>query len=129
MASYAEWIEAFVSSQPSRFVRGKCDTATAKMVAAFPELRRVAGFVYCTWGREQHWWCVAPDGSIIDPTASQYVAILEYEELDLDDPEVCRTIPTGVCMDCGGDTYEGRTFCSDQCESATLAYLNSPGGW
>ena len=79
-------------------------------------------------GREQHWWCVAPDDSIVDPTLEQYAAVMLYAELDLDDPEVRRGIPTGVCMDCGGDVYEGATFCSDACEASTRAYLNSPGG-
>jgi hypothetical protein len=125
--TYAEWIEAYVASQPDRFVRGKCDEATRAMVAAFPELRRAAGFVYCRWGRDQHWWCVAPDGAIVDPTVEQFGAVFRYEELDLNDPESVKRIPTGVCADCGGDTYEGKYFCSDECERATTAYLNSGG--
>lgn len=121
---YAAWIETFVAAQPDRFVRGKCDEATAAMVEVFPELRRVAGFAHCTWGRDQHWWCVAPDGAIIDPTAAQFAAVFAYEEIDLDDPEAQRGIPTGRCMDCGGDVYVGAVFCSEACERATRAYLN-----
>ncbi len=126
--SYAAWIEAYVSAQPDRFVRGKCAEATAAMIEAFPELRRAMGFAHCTWGRDQHWWCVAPDGSIVDPTIEQFLSVCSYEEIDPNDPEALRGVPTGVCMDCGGDVYEGKTFCSEACERATLAYLNGDRG-
>lgn len=122
--TYADWIESYVAAQPNRFVRGKCDEATKAMVEAFPELRRAGGFVYCDWGRDQHWWCVAPSGEIVDPTAEQFSSIFEYEELDLNDPEAVKRIPTGVCADCGGPVYEGKYFCGTACESATIAYLN-----
>lgn len=125
-AEYAAWIEAFVSAQPNRFVRGKCAEATLAMIEAFPELRRAAGFVHCTWGRDQHFWCVTPDGTVVDPTAEQFRAVFEYEELDLDDPETQRRIPTGRCLDCGDDVYEGKSFCSEACEASTRAYLNGP---
>ena len=122
--AYRAWIDAYVASQPNGFVRGKCDKATQMMVEAFPELRRVAGFAHVSWGRDQHWWCVAPDGTIVDPTASQFQGgLADYEELDLDKDQ--DRIPTGVCMDCGDDTYGGKTFCSDICERATLNYLNT----
>lgn len=121
---YQAWIEAYVASQPNGFIRGKCDDATTLMCQEFPELRRAAGFAHVTWGREQHWWCVTSEGDIIDPTVSQYPGhMVDYEELDLEKDQ--ERIPTGVCMDCGDDTYGGKTFCSDRCERATLRYLNS----
>lgn len=124
--TYEEWIENYVSRQPERFVRGKCKDACSEMRLQFPELRAAAGFVYCTWGRDQHWWCVTPDGTVVDPTKEQFQRVFMYEELDLLDPNDRARVPTGVCMDCGGDVYESKTFCSDQCESDYMAYLNNP---
>lgn len=128
--TYAEWIESYVARQKNRFVRGKCAEATTEMVAAFPELRRAAGFAHVTWGRDQHWWCVAPDGTIVDPTKEQFEfgVVLQYEELDLDDPETRSRVPTGVCPNCGDECYNGDSLCSKKCEVSYLAYLNSELG-
>lgn len=127
MSAYAEWIEAYVARRPSRFVRGLCGIATAEMVAAFPELRRACGFVQVLHGNgereEQHWWCVAPDGTVVDPTREQFLAVFSYEEIDPAKPH--RRIPTGRCMDCGGDTFDGDTFCSKECELATEEYYRT----
>jgi hypothetical protein len=123
---YLAWIEEYVSKQPSRFVRGKCDAATKEMVAAFPELRRACGFVYCAWGRDEHWWCVDPAGAIVDPTAEQFHLLSEYEELDLTKEEDVARIPTGKCMNCGGPCYGGRgSACSDECEAELIADMQS----
>lgn len=123
--AYAAWIEQYVAAQPERFVRGKCANATSAMVAAHPELRRACGFVYVQWGRDEHWWCVAPDGAVVDPTAEQFGAygVLQYEELDLSDPATRARVPTGRCMDCGEPVYQWATFCDEACERATRAYL------
>lgn len=126
---YAVWIDAFVH-RFNNFVRGRCDQATIEMVATFPELRRVAGFAhwFASNGRpirDQHWWCVAPDGTVVDPTFAQFLPPVRYEELDLNDPDTEARIPTGVCMNCGEDAYEGRYHCSDECEEVTLAEFNS----
>ncbi len=126
-SEYEAWIEAYVASIPQRYIRGKCREATNKMVASFPELRQAAGFVHITWGREQHFWCVTPDGEIVDPTLEQFQGqLLSYEELDLNDPKTRKKVPTGRCMDCGDDVYEGRTFCNIECENATRVYLGMP---
>lgn len=129
--TYAEWIEGYVSAQPNRFVRGKCAEATEAMLKVFPELRRVCGFVLTHWGEDQHWWCVAPDGSIVDPTKAQFPWVANYEEVDPSAPH--RPIPTGACMDCGGPAFNGDTFCSKECERATCRGMGlrevSPGAW
>lgn len=119
--TYAEWIAAYVA-QHDDFVRGKCSQATKEMVEVFPELRRACGFAHVSWGSDQHWWCVAPNGSVVDPTAGQFRGAIRYEELDPNDPTTRRRVPTGVCMDCGGDVFNGDTFCSPECEAATTAY-------
>jgi hypothetical protein len=124
--TYAEWTKEYVAKHKG-FVRGKCRDATNKMVKAFPELRQVCGFVYCDWGREQHFWCVAPDGRVIDPTKSQYRAVFDYEELDLNKASDRARIPTGVCMNCGDDVYAGDQTCSDHCyDEIALEYNMLP---
>lgn len=126
--AYRAWIEAYVASQPRSYVRGKCAAATLAMVEAFPELKRQCGFVHVDWGREQHWWCVAPDGSIVDPTVSQYPFgyAFEYEPLDLSNPADVARIPTGKCANCGGHIYNhfDSTVCSDECHREYCAYLS-----
>ncbi len=120
---HEKWIENYVSRQPSRFVRGKCDEATAEMRAAFPELRRVAGLAYwvAPHGKsiiDQHWWLVDEQGAIVDPTVEQFGgAAVTYEPIDLSDPAQAAKVPNGKCMECGGYVFGARTtFCSGACE-------------
>lgn len=120
-AKYAEWIESYVTCIPNRFVRGKCAEATRKMVEEFPELRRACGFVFAPWGEDQHWWCVAPDGSVVDPTREQFPWVGGYEEVDPANPH--RPIPTGRCMECGNSAYGGETFCDKECETTFCASM------
>lgn len=125
---YHEWIESYVSRQPEGFVRGKCLQACSEMRLQFPELRLAAGFAHVTWGREEHWWCVAPDGSVVDPTKSQFQfgMVLRYEELDLNDPKTRDLVPVGKCMNCGDETYTSSLaacMCSDSCAKSFEAYL------
>ena len=51
-----------------------------------PSLRLVRGFYHCPlWGKQNHWWCVRSDGTIVDPTVKQFPtagAGAEYEEFD-----------------------------------------------
>lgn len=132
--AHTEWIRSYVARTP--FVRGKCATATTEMVAAFPELRRVGGLVEVEWPgatrpvrKEQHWWCVAPDGEIIDPTVSQFAIPPfsdDYEELDLTSEEARARVPTGRCVSCGEDAFGGEVTCSDECAAAYVRYMNEP---
>ncbi|HNV67896.1 MAG TPA: hypothetical protein PKN60_12325, partial [Bacteroidales bacterium] len=54
--------------------RGKCKEMSEAAVLEDPTLRLVRGHYWCPlWDRnEQHWWCVKPDGTIVDPTARQF---------------------------------------------------------
>jgi hypothetical protein len=136
MHRYHDWIEAYLSKQPHYdgwpSLYGCCTTATKQMVEAFPELRRVAGFA----NHREHFWCVAPDGEVIDPTVKQFFRSetemrefpVEYREFQPGDE-----VRVGKCMNCGDPIYAQverlddpkahRSVCSDECESALIAAL------
>jgi hypothetical protein len=122
---YAAWIAANVTANGGGTGYGQCEQATKDMAAAFPELRRVRGHYYdLRWGERAHWWLVAPDGSIVDPTAAQFPSAGNghYEEWD-----ETRAEPTGQCMTCGGYCYGGDNFCSEDCEDEGIAYYQRQG--
>lgn len=110
--TYQEWIDDFVRRFTGRTV-GLCSSATQKMQSAFPELRRARGHVMTLAGYwRTHWWCVAEDGRIVDPTKCQFAelgGVVEY--LEHEGPE-----PLGRCMGCGEYCYDDPTFCSEACE-------------
>jgi hypothetical protein len=133
--TYAEWIEDY-KTRIGDAILGTCQKAVDEMAAVFPELTKVSGHVYCPhpWGKRAHWWCTDPDGNIVDPTASQFPGIFEYE------PWVPGTeVRVGKCMNCGEDIWQavesleeaekvsGQCICSDACEREYRAYLNNPG--
>ncbi len=97
---------------------GRCAEYTAAFAEAFPELKRVRGFVTLRSGlRRSHWWLVDSAGKIVDPTASQFdteyfwhAGIAFYEPLNEANPE-----PTGMCSNCAGLVYDGGTCCSEKC--------------
>lgn len=102
-------------------VRGACLEATEAMKMHFPELRRVRGFVTLMDGSEHaHWWLVAPDGEIVDPTRAQFdPAIALYDPLDESKPE-----PVGKCANCGELAYDEKLIpvCSEKCGIEYAAY-------
>jgi hypothetical protein len=103
-------------SNYSRY-RGKCKEMSEALVAENPVLRLVRGHYWePMWNRDEpHWWCVNPDGEIIDPTRLQFPSggIAEfYTEFD----------GTCECANCGKEFNEqdGRfdsnyAFCSSSC--------------
>ncbi len=125
--TYDEWIADFVSKR--RVIRGACGHAVNEMVEAFPELERVAGWVTFSGGCSEHFWCVAPDGSIVDPTASQFYGKLRYVAFQPGDK-----VRVGRCMNCGdgiyaqverlGDRSDARSVCSPECAGALEADLS-----
>jgi hypothetical protein len=127
--AYTTWISCEVEGDGY----GKCKEVCEAMRQVFPELELRFGFFHAAapWGRRQHYWLRAPGGQIVDPTARQHpsgVLLPEtdagYEDLaDASPEELARKIPTGVCMDCGGEVYGGDTFCNESCEAATASYL------
>ena len=123
--AYNMWVNA---NYPNAHSAGRqCSEATQKMVNVFTELKRVRGLAHVEEPdglpptRTPHWWCIAPDGSIVDPTAHQYpTKILEYEEAD-----ESKGSPTGKCPNCGGLCYKNEYFCSKKCNKEYLDYLNN----
>lgn len=114
--NYAEWI-----AQNCSDTFGKCHELCLKMQAVYPELKLARGFYECPiWGAREHWWLVAVDGTIIDPTADQFPSrgIGEYRELGEDYVE-----PIGRCLECGEYVFPPRmdTFCCDEHEAAFAA--------
>lgn len=113
---YDAWIRTHVPEDPT----GMCSDVTKQMIIEFPELRRVRGHV--RWPGETrpwpHWWCIAPDGCIVDPTAAQFPPQMIYMAHDEREPE-----PTGKCPECGDYTYHSNTFCSDDHYRAYMASL------
>lgn len=108
---YRAWIDFHYPTLES--ARHSCQAATEKMVKEFTELTRVRGWVN---GRP-HWWCKAPDDSIVDPTALQFGdSALDYKEFR----EGIDQEPIGKCMSCGDFcwvSHEGATTyaCSKEC--------------
>ena len=97
--TYHEWIQGWLSRHKAY---GHCREAVRALVASFPELKAVPGHVECPipWRRRAHWWAVAPDGTVVDPTASQFPVIYGYEPF-VPGSEVY----TGPCYWCGCDIY------------------------
>lgn len=73
---YATWISDWLSKNNPY---GKCQEASTAMVDTFENLTIVQGHVYCDWGKRSHWWCVDTQGTIVDPTKSQFGSITEYD--------------------------------------------------
>jgi hypothetical protein len=117
--AYEEWIATYLARVGNNGY-GKCQAATGEMVAAFPELTIVRGHVEASWGRRSHFWCTAPDGSIVDPTAAQFPALFGYDPWKPGDE-----IMVGKCMNCGEEIWAAVTtldepparqfHCSDRC--------------
>jgi len=108
--TYNEWIENYTGD-----IHRKCKEVSEEMQQVFPELRIAKGLVQIEENRKwyQHQWCVSLDGDIIDPTAKQWVGILEYKEIGNDDP-----YPKGKCINCGGWVFSDSgmsSFCSEEC--------------
>lgn len=94
-------------------LRGKCEEWAKAAVADDPTLRLVRGwYVDPVWGRQEHWWTEQPDGTIFDPTSSQFPmgGVAEwYEEFQGMYP----------CAECGVEVPEDALIegccCSGEC--------------
>lgn len=121
---YLAWILANYPTKLSALAQ--CQTATLKMVEAFPELLRERGHVTLLGeeGTRAHWWCHTSVGIIIDPTAHQWdAAITSYEKFV---PCPIRGEPIGKCMNCGElcwskDPDASQHACCKECEDAIMS--------
>lgn len=57
-----------------RQFRGRCKELVEAAISEDPTLTAVRGHYFCPiWNsNEPHWWAVAPDGTIVDPSARQF---------------------------------------------------------
>lgn len=125
LPAYQTWIKNYLARHNGA-VLGRCRDATEEMQRDFPELRIRKGHIYdLSWGQRGHWWLETSDGEIVDPTASQFPALMEYEEW-----KPGRPVRVGKCMNCGKDIWEKvetldeeprrRSSCSHECETELL---------
>lgn len=117
-AAYKEWERGWRNSLP-RYYRtdeiayvGSCGSGSAAAVKAFPELALCRGIVE---GRGYHWWCVAPDGVIVDPTYPQFKIPPSAKEYLFLDEQTAHLLPTGKCMNCGWEVWKKAAVCSEEC--------------
>jgi len=95
--------------------RGRCKEYAEKACKEDSSLTLVRGYYHCwSWGKQEHWWCKRPDGSIYDPTVDQFPKphAGRYEEF--------RGFFT--CEECGREVAEdaaipvgGYACCSERC--------------
>lgn len=115
---YGQWIKNYKGE-----IFRRCVEVTAEMRAQFPELRVAKGLVTIVENCKdyQHQWLVAPDGGIIDPTARQWLGIIDYKEIGDNDPK-----PIGKCLNCGEYVFENMfssIFCGDRCAKEAAAFV------
>ena len=115
---YQKWIDEYLTR--IEYPLGKCREACKEMVKAFPELKEIRGHVHCQWGKRAHLWLETDCGEIIDPTASQFPSIYQYEVWKPGD-----RVRVGKCMNCGEEIWravdnldEDHSYygpCSEEC--------------
>ena len=120
---YERWIQNF-RNKNMNVVQGMCLEASYAMHKKFPELTVVRGHVKL-WDefdesiyKYPHWWLIAEDGDIVDPTESQFPNLLEYEQWD-----ESLTEPTGKCPNCGNYCFDHKQLCCAECEKEYISYL------
>ncbi len=108
---FGSWIaERYPTAESAKL---QCAEATSLMVEAFPQLRRVRGHAMVGINFRPHWWCVTPDGEVVDPTAHQWdVPPLFYDALCDDTEEPC-----GKCIYCGDLLFRSKGAGSYLCEN------------
>ena len=65
-------LELSVATNYAKY-RGKCKEMVEEICKQDQTLTPVRGHYICwLWGKQAHWWAVKPDGTIVDPTVSQF---------------------------------------------------------
>lgn len=116
---HEQWIAAQnLPPQPC----GLCEFVSRRMVEQFPDLRLARGH-FAPWGEQRrypHWWCVAVDGTVVDPTAAQFDGVGPGDYVEHGGPE-----PTGKCLHCGEYTYAGASFCDRTCTRGWQTWMEA----
>jgi hypothetical protein len=103
-------------------VAGWCQFAATKMAKQFPELRLARGWYGTPQRKSAHWWCVAVDGTIVDPTGEQ------FKERGLFDRYIELDVNAIACTGCTSTVAESdpsfyvvadSPFCSKTCAGAS----------
>ena len=103
--------------------RGKCKELAEQAVIADSTMRLVRGWYWCPlWGKQAHWWCVKPDGTIVDPSVKQFPtggAGATYEEYDgTIECEYCKK----VVNENDAYAYAQHRYCSDICFGRDIGF-------
>lgn len=122
---YQEWIDKNYPTWESAI--SDCGNAVQKMKEVFPELEVKAGWI----SGSEHWWCVDPQGNIVDPTLVQYIGRGIKPPFHYKEFQPGMLVRVGRCMNCGDDIYkqvqtlEGNrvSICSNACERAYIKYV------
>jgi len=95
--------------------RGKCREMSEALIKDDPSLALVRGHYWdADWGPQEHWWCIKPNGEIVDPTKDQFPSKGNglYEEFS----GIC------TCEQCGTEVAEADVCmvgnypcCSSEC--------------
>ena len=101
-----------------RLLAGKCAKIAAAIAKACPEFRVAKGYYHCPhWGKRGHFWLVAQDGTIYDPTIWQFPTETgAYEEIHENSEVECdqcgKRIPLAGATIGGNGNY---VFCNGRC--------------
>jgi hypothetical protein len=106
--NYIKAIE-FAQSLGAIDLRGNCRQVAVALQNSFPDLELVWGWVNCDRHEQwPHWYLKAPDGTIYDPTRSQFTEIKGYGEW-------VGRVPEGRCRYCLGLVYPGELCQKEMC--------------
>lgn len=96
--------------------RGRCKELAEAAIAADPSLMLVRGFYLCPlWGKQAHWWCVKPDGTIVDPSVKQFpTGGVGAEYIEFDGTIECEYCGKGVPEE-KAYAYCQHRYCSYTC--------------
>jgi len=102
--------------------RGKCKEYVDAAVLADPTLKAVRGWYFdFMWGEQQHWWCVKPDGTIVDPTAKQFPSKGSGDYVEFDGVFSCEQCGEKVKEE--DATVDGHhIFCSGDCYARCVGF-------
>lgn len=94
--------------------RGKCKEMSEALIAENPTLRLVRGHYYDgLWGKQGHWWCVDPEGNIIDPTKDQFPSKGQGSYVEFDGWYRCEECDKRVHE--SKAYFDSHVFCSERC--------------